>query len=65
VFVGHAPMALDIPKQFMTYGYRQFRKKANFRVALHLEVAAAYISTPHSPRFARLELDLFTKLSRF
>jgi hypothetical protein len=45
--------------------FLQFRKKANFCVALHLDVAAAYISTPHSSRFARLELELSTKLSGF
>jgi len=36
------------------HGWR-FRKKSISCVALHLEVAAAYISAPHFSRFARLE----------
>jgi hypothetical protein len=38
---------------------------ANFCVALHLEVAAAYISTPHAAEICAPQLGRFKKLSGF
>ena len=43
----------------------RFRKKSDICVVLHLSSLRRTLSTPHSSRFARLDLELFTKPSEF